>query len=187
MNLCICSEYQTLAMLLHESLWFLSCHFALTLLPPRSSLGILPSTFCPMHSNTCKYSVLCVQVHVLVWHSERRPFLSTGFTTSKVNRNLLLAAIHHLSSICQSSKTRANADFLLRLAEYFMNINGAGIARHEIPPSTEQPGPTPRLWNKGFATKGRTQARIDRRKVFAAIALAAYLGPYVSARKLRHC
>ena len=47
-------------------------------------------------------------------------------------------------------------------------------------------GPTPRLWNIGLATKGNAAASKLLRKVFAAVALAAYM-IYVSTRKLMHC
>lgn len=71
------------------------------------------------------------------------------------------------------SSTGANFDFRLRVSPYRMKINGAGNIRHARPPKMLIAGPTPRLWNMGCATKGNAVARRLRRKVFAAVALAA--------------
>lgn len=48
-----------------------------------------------------------------------------------------------------------------------------------MPPIKLAAGPTPRLWNIGFAANGNPAATKDLSIVFAEIALAAY-GPYVS-------
>lgn len=52
-------------------------------------------------------------------------------------------------------------------------MKGTGKAKHEIPPSTLDAGPTPMFRNMGRAAKGRPQASNDRKKVFALTALAA--------------
>lgn len=77
-------------------------------------------------------------------------------------------------------------DFLLRANPYFMNINGTGIAITAIPPRIDTAGPTPKLWNIGFATSGNAAAKMLRRKVFPDTALAAY-NWYVSIKKFIHC
>lgn len=56
-----------------------------------------------------------------------------------------------------------------------MNKSGAGSIKHANPPSMLIAGPTPRLWNIGLATKGNAAANKLRKKVFAAVALAAYM------------
>lgn len=60
-----------------------------------------------------------------------------------------------------------------------MKRKGIGIARQAMPPIKLAAGPTPRLWNIGFAANGSPAANKDLSMVFAEIALAEY-GPYVS-------
>jgi hypothetical protein len=55
-----------------------------------------------------------------------------------------------------------------------MNINGTGMARTATPPRIDIAGPTPKLWNMGFAASGNAAAKMLRRKVFPDTALAAY-------------
>ena len=54
-----------------------------------------------------------------------------------------------------------------------MKMNGIGNAKHEMPPKRLAAGPVPMLRNIGLAAKGRAHANSDRKKVFAATALAA--------------
>lgn len=72
------------------------------------------------------------------------------------------------------SSTGANLDFLLNARPYFMNMNGTGIAITATPPRIDIAGPTPRLWNIGFAASGNPAAKTLRKKVFPDTALAAY-------------
>ena len=55
-----------------------------------------------------------------------------------------------------------------------MKMKGTGNAKQATPPSTLMAGPTPRLLNIGFATRGNAHASKLRKKVFADTALAAY-------------
>lgn len=57
-----------------------------------------------------------------------------------------------------------------------MKTNGIGNARQAMPPIKLAAGPTPRLWNMGFAANGSPAANKDLSMVVAEIALAAY-GP----------
>jgi hypothetical protein len=84
------------------------------------------------------------------------------------------------------SSTGANLDILLKVNPYFMKMNGTGIATVATAPKIDIAGPTPKLWNIGFATSGNAAAKTLLRNVFAETALAAYR-PYVSTRKLIHC
>ena len=54
-----------------------------------------------------------------------------------------------------------------------MNINGAGNARQEIPPSTLAAGPTPKLRNMGLAASGSPAAMRHLSRLLAETALAA--------------
>ena len=65
---------------------------------------------------------------------------------------------------------------LLNFAPYFMNRNGTSSAKQESPPISKQPGPMPRLVNKGRAAGGSAHASIGHRKVLVTIKHAAY-GP----------
>lgn len=51
---------------------------------------------------------------------------------------------------------------------------GTGISKAAKPPVMLNPGPTPMLWNMGVTMSGKAAANIDRRKVLAAMADAAY-------------
>lgn len=55
-----------------------------------------------------------------------------------------------------------------------MNINGTGIAIAATPPKIDIAGPTPKLWNMGFATRGNPAAKKLRKMVLADTAEAAY-------------
>ena len=66
-----------------------------------------------------------------------------------------------------------NFDICLNLGPYLMKSTGIGRARQEIPPKILEAGPTPRFRNIGRAAKGSPHASNERRKVFAAMALAA--------------
>jgi hypothetical protein len=56
-----------------------------------------------------------------------------------------------------------------------MNMKGTGIAIVAIPPRIDIAGPTPKLWNMGFATNGKPAANRLRNIVFADTAEAAYI------------
>jgi len=56
-----------------------------------------------------------------------------------------------------------------------MNTNGTGMAIVATAPRIDIAGPTPRLWNMGFAAIGKPAAIILLKKVFADTALAAYI------------
>ena len=71
------------------------------------------------------------------------------------------------------SGTGPNFDIFLNARPYFMKIKGTGMAKAATPPRMDIAGPTPRLWNIGFATRGKAAANKLRRIVFAATALAA--------------
>jgi hypothetical protein len=68
-----------------------------------------------------------------------------------------------------------NLDISLSFALYFINKNGTGMASVAIPARIDMAGPIPRLWNMGWAARGRPAAKMERRMVLAAIALAAYI------------
>ena len=72
-----------------------------------------------------------------------------------------------------SSTTGANLDIFLSFKPYFMNMNGTGKAKQEMPPNRLDAGPTPMFRNIGLAAKGSPHASKERRNVFAEIALAA--------------
>jgi hypothetical protein len=55
-----------------------------------------------------------------------------------------------------------------------MNKKGTGNARRDIPPSILEAGPIPSPKNMGLAANGIPQAIKQRRRLFAAMALAAY-------------
>lgn len=78
-------------------------------------------------------------------------------------------------SLCSNSYsiTGANFDFLLKVNPYFMNRNGTGMATVAIAPNIDTAGPTPRVWNIGFAASGNPAAITLLKNVFAATADAA--------------
>lgn len=88
--------------------------------------------------------------------------------------------MRHLTDQASNSEqvysTGANLDILRSFTLYFMNKNGTGKARQEMPPSTLAAGPTPMLMNIGLAARGSPQANKHLRRLLAETALAAY-GP----------
>lgn len=79
-----------------------------------------------------------------------------------------------LSTWCnQSSITGANFDRFLKARPYFIKINGTGTRAALTAPRIDMAGPTPSVWNIGLEAIGKPAAMILRRKVFAAVALAA--------------
>jgi hypothetical protein len=71
------------------------------------------------------------------------------------------------------SLTGAYFDIFRNWAPYFIKMIGTGKARHAIPPSRLQAGPTPKFRNIGRAASGRPKASRERINVLAAKALAA--------------
>lgn len=69
--------------------------------------------------------------------------------------------------------TLINLDFSRSTLLYFININGAGKARQEIPPSTLAAGPTPKLRNMGLAASGSPAAMRHLSRLLAETTLAA--------------
>jgi hypothetical protein len=55
-----------------------------------------------------------------------------------------------------------------------MKMKGTGKASRDIPPSILDAGPTPSPRNMGLAANGIPKAIKQRRRLFAATALAAY-------------
>ena len=107
------------------------------------------------------------------------------FTDTILFGSLMLRVVHSIYTF------NSNLDLSRSLFPYFMNMNGMGIAKLAMPPKIDIAGPTPRFWNMGRANMleviswrnrnefrqspyGNPAARIDRKKVFAETALAAY-------------